>query len=84
MGLQYPGSVSVSADVFTTPDSPQTVTAWYKDQINQMKFNVKTFVQTSANEKVLNKLVASNGQTEVYVEISKNPSDSITLITLRP
>ena len=81
---QYPGSTFVSEGVYQSTDSPTQITAWYKDQINQMKFNVKTFVQTSANEKVLNKLVASNGKTEVYVEISKNPPDSQTTITLRP
>ena len=44
--------------------------------------NVETFVETSANDKVLNELVGADGQKEVRVEINKNSGASLVEISI--
>ncbi len=44
--------------------------------------NVKTFVTTKANDKVLNKLVGADADKELRVEISKDPGDSLVKISV--
>lgn len=82
--FQYPGaSVSSSSNnklELTTNDSPKTVTDWYKNTINQTGMNVKSFVTTSTNDNVVNKLVGANGNDEVRVDITRAPNDTATTI----
>jgi hypothetical protein len=81
----YPGSEVLSEGEsnleLTTSDSPQSVTDWYKNRINNFGMNVTSFVTTSVNGRVLNKLVGSSGKVEVRVEINKTPdSDTVFVI----
>lgn len=85
-GFQYPGaSVNSSSQTrmeLTTVDSPTTVTDWYKNKINSTGMNAKSFVTTSANDNVVNKLVAAGNGTEISVDITKSPSDSSVKIVV--
>jgi len=82
----YPNSFNYSKNgnriSFQTVDSPQTVTDWYKAKISSLGFSAQSFVQTSSNDNVLNKLVAANGEKEIRVEISKDSGNQITEIRL--
>ncbi|MBI2008461.1 hypothetical protein HYS82_02285 [Candidatus Amesbacteria bacterium] len=79
---QYPGSARVSSNTYESSDSPDKITDWYQDKIKQLGLNTKTFVRTKTNDRVLNKLVAAGKSLEIRVEITKNPSDSVTQITV--
>lgn len=81
--LVYPGSRQVADGVYESPDDTDTITDWYKAKINSLGYNVKTFVKTSANDKILNKLVGAKPREELSVEISKNPGSPVALITIR-
>lgn len=80
--FQYPGSVKVSGSLYTTTDSPQTVTDWYKDKIRQSGMQTTAFVQNSVNGNINNVLVGSNGDRDVRVTIKKSPDNATTEITL--
>ncbi|MCL5438804.1 MAG: hypothetical protein M1268_02345 [Patescibacteria group bacterium] len=89
--LIYPGSVKIKNDngnlELESLDDAQKITDWYKEKIKGMGMNAKSFVQTKANDKVLNKLVGSNGKKEVRVEISKENNQStvkIFVIVINP
>ena len=80
----YQGSSVISSNSnslkLTSTDNTDTITNWYKEKINSLGMNVKSFVTTSANDKILNKLVGANGTREIRVEISKEPGKTITNI----
>ncbi|MCL4354931.1 hypothetical protein M1349_05750 [Patescibacteria group bacterium] len=82
----YPNSFNYSKKgeriSFQTNDDPQTVTDWYKSKIDNLGLSTQSFVQTSSNDNVLNKLVAASGDKEIRVEISKNSREEITEIKL--
>lgn len=79
---QYPGSSQISAGVYESSDPSDKITDWYQDKIRQLGLNIKTFVRTKTNDRVLNKLVGASDQVEIRVEISKNPGRSITRIII--
>lgn len=84
--LTYPNSVVISSNFFgvslESTDNPQTITNWYKEKIKAMGLNANSFVQTNANDNVLNKLVASNGKVKISVEIKKQSNDPVTKISV--
>ena len=84
--FQYPGaSVNSSSGnrlELATNDSTSSVTDWYKNKINAMGMNTKSFVTTSANDNIVNKLVAADGKNEIRVDITKKPSDSSVKIVI--
>lgn len=81
---QYPGSTILAATnsslTLNANADTDTITNWYKEKIKASGANAKSFVTTKANDKVLNKLVGSNGKTEIRVEISKEPGSSVVQI----
>lgn len=83
-GLVYPNVTikeeSGSTVVLESGDSSETITDWYKDKINSLGMNVKSFVTTRANDKVLNKLVGADEEREIRIEISKEPGESSVMI----
>lgn len=86
LDFKYPNSSQVSLNgnemVLESTDDPKIITDWYKDKIKTMNMSVTSFVQTSTNGNILNKLVGSNGNKEVRVEISKqnnNPTVKIVV-----
>lgn len=78
--LEYPGSKKIKVEgnktFLESNDDPQKITDWYKDKIKSMGFNAKSFVTTSANDNILNKLVGSDGKREIRIEIKKSPNES--------
>lgn len=85
-GFIYPNSKQISVGkeiVLESNDDPKVITEWYKEKIRQEKMNAKSFVQTNTNGKVLNKLVGSNGQREISVEITKENDKSEVTIKLK-
>ena len=56
------------------------ITEWYQAKLKSLGMNVNTSVKTQANEKVLNKLVASSADTSIGVEISKENGSSLVII----
>jgi len=83
-GFLYPGSKVVAQTQTTlsleSSDNTDVITDWYKDKIKGIGANVKSFVVTRANDKVLNKLVGANSSVEVSVEISKDPGSTLAKI----
>lgn len=71
----YPNSqqinISTNRIILESLDSPTAITDWYKDKIKSLGMSATSFVQTSTNDNVLNKLVGSSGNQQVRVEISK-------------
>jgi len=80
----YPNSTRQDANRWKSGDDPGVITNWYKNKIEALGMNTKSFVQTNTNGQVLNKLVAANDNIKVSVEISKSPSDSQALILVVP
>ncbi|SRR4030042_5856442 len=84
----YPGSEIINSDTnsltLKSTESPDKITDWYKEKIVSEDMNVKSFVTTKANDKVLNKLVGAKSNMEIRVEIKKDATMSFTevLITL--
>jgi len=82
----YPGSNLVSSSnnslALTTSDDPDRVTDWYKEKITSQDMNVKSFITTKANEKVLNKLVGAKEGLEISIEIRKDEGSSICEVSV--
>ena len=86
--FRYPNSTIISQNgnetVYESSDDPKKITDWYKDKIKSIGMKTTSFVQTSTNGNVLNKLVGANGNKEVRVEISKqnnNPTVKIVVVS---
>jgi len=78
----YPNSKKLSDNQYETSDSPETVTDWYKAKIRAEDYSTRTFVATSANSKVFNKLSAAKNNQVITIQISRNPESSQTLVAL--
>lgn len=63
-------------------DKPTIITQWYKDRINSLRMNAKSYSQTTTNGNVSNSLVATDGKKEIRVEITKKQNDSVTKIAV--
>jgi len=84
--FKYPNSTIISQNgsetIYESTENPKKITDWYKDKIKSMKMNVTTFVQTSTNGNVFNKLVGANGEKQVKVEISKQNNNALVKIVV--
>ena len=82
----YPASKVISSSVrslsLTSNDDPGKITSWYKEKIQSKNLNVNSFVNTQANDKILNKLVGDNGQISISVEVSKENANAQVNITI--
>ncbi len=56
----------------TTSDDAAIVTKWYRNKIIESGMSVRSFVATSANDKILNKLSGADSESEVTIEIKKD------------
>ncbi len=65
----------------TTTD-PKVVTDWYKEKIKSLGMSTQTFVVTSTNDKIYNKLVAANSTNKIEATIERASSTSNTQITV--
>jgi len=86
LDYKYPNSRIISSTSHSmsleSSDNSDSITNWYKDKINSLGMNVKTYVTTSTNDKVLNKLVGADGNKEIKIEISKENTDSLVSISV--
>lgn len=64
-------------------DDPTMITNWYKNKIQSLNLSANSFVNSSANEKILNKLSASNGNLSVNVEISRESANAKVKIKVK-
>jgi hypothetical protein len=82
----YPGASlfesHANTAVYQTGDDPAVVTSWYKTEINRRGLSTTSFIQTSTNDNILNKLVGAKNNATVAVEISRAATDSKTKITV--
>lgn len=85
-GFIYPGSTAGNKNgnrlILESSDNPKTITEWYKNKIEALGMKATSFVQTNTNNNVLNKLVASNGEQEISIEIKKESSSLTTGISV--
>jgi len=61
-------------------DDPGKITDWYKQKIESMGMSAKSFVQTKANDNVLNKLAAASGNKKIDVEIEQKAGEQVVKI----
>lgn len=84
--LKYPNAIQTSSSGNTlsleSQDDPDAITQWYKEKIQSLGMNSKSFVTTKTNGNILNKLVGANGTREVQVEITKQNDESTVHITI--
>ena len=84
--LYYPASTQISTTssslVLESQADPTAITDWYQDQIKSQGFSTTSFVKTSTNGNVLNKLVAANSSTHIEVEITKHEAEQQTSISV--
>lgn len=82
----YPGSSVVANTGLTlslrSGDDTGVITDWYKAKIIEKGANVKSFVTTSTNGEILNKLAGASSEFEINIEISKPANDSETIIVV--
>ncbi|KKU12050.1 MAG: hypothetical protein UX19_C0009G0005 [Candidatus Woesebacteria bacterium GW2011_GWA1_45_8] len=83
----YPGArvittTSTSATL-ESGENPDKITDWYKDKIVGLGMNVKSFVTTKANDRVLNKLAGTDGKREINVEISKDEGSILVIVSIK-
>ena len=84
--FKYPNSTEVNSSGNTlnlqSSDDPKNITDWYKNKIKDLNMNAKSFITTTTNGNVLNKLVGSNGKKEVRVDIEKSTASNTTNIAI--
>lgn len=82
----YPNAEEQSANGNTlyvkSSDDPDRITDWYKEQIAGLGMKTKTFVKTTSNGNIFNKLVGVNESSSVTVEITKNAEEAAVSITI--
>ncbi len=69
-----------SAINLESTDDSDAITDWYKNKIESLGYNAKSFVKTKTNGNVKNSLVGADGKTEIRVEITKAPGENATKI----
>jgi len=84
--FSYPGANTLESSsqrvVLETSDSPSSVTNWYEERIKTRGMNTTSFVKTSTNGSILNKLGAAGVEGEILVEISGENNASKTRIVV--
>lgn len=88
--LIYPGSTLIKnteqSFFLESEDTPDEITAWYKDTIESLGMNAKSAIQIQTNEDIQNKIVGANKDREVTIDITKKSDTKIVsiIITLTP
>lgn len=82
----YPdATISLQSDnslTLVSSDDAQTITDWYKNKINELGMNTRSFVQTKTNDNLHNVLAAAKSGEEIKVTITKNAGDSQVSIVI--
>lgn len=79
---QYPGSTAVGGNTYKSTTDPDVITEWYRQKFASEGMGATSVIKTKANEKVINKIVAANNSKQVSVEITRDPGQSETTITV--
>jgi hypothetical protein len=86
VNFKYPGAHTIQESqtvlVMESTEDTDKITDWYKSKIEDLGMNVKSFVTTKANDKILNKLSAADGVREINIEISKDSELSAVKISV--
>jgi hypothetical protein len=61
---------------------PKVVTDWYKEKIKSLGMSTQSFIVTSTNDKIYNKLVAASAASKIEVTIERVSSSAATQITV--
>ena len=73
--FNYPNSETVEKNVsalyLQSADNAKAITDWYKGKIKDFGMSVTSFVTTSTNENILNKLAGAGNGKEINIEIKK-------------
>lgn len=81
---RYPNSTVVSGSgnniTLTSSADPSAITDWYKQKIQSLGMNTRSFVTTNSNNNVLNKLAAAGNSGSINIEIKRNSGESNTTI----
>lgn len=75
-------SQTSSSAVLQSSDSTNSITDWYENKLRSLGYGTTSFVKTSSNNNILNKLVTAKNGNQVSVEIKKTADSSQTTITL--
>ena len=82
----YPGATVVTSSSsyleLQSNANANTVTDWYRSLLKSSNFSINSAIKTTTNGVVSNKLVGSDGDTTIEVNISQDNSSSV-LITVR-
>lgn len=85
--FKYPGAKVISEDsgnlTLESPDQPGPITDWYKQKISSKNMNTTSFIVTSQNNSVSNKLVASNSNLQVKIDIERSENDPVAKVWVR-
>ncbi|MCL4385399.1 MAG: hypothetical protein M1326_03695 [Cyanobacteria bacterium] len=64
-------------------DSTDAITNWYKNKIKADKMSIETFIKTKTNNNVLNKLVGTNQNKQITVDIKKTANEKESEIIIK-
>src|SRR3989344_3351056 len=82
--FKYPGSSVTSSSgnslTLKSSDGVDSITSWYKEGIKSLGYNTKSFVTTKTNNRVLTKLSGIKNDSEIMVEISKEPNETEVIV----
>lgn len=85
--FSYPNAKVISSDknsvILESTDSVNTITNWYKKQIQSQGLKTTSFIETNTNGEILNQLVGTNGTDKIQVSISKTAANQLARIELR-
>lgn len=83
----YPGSKIINAQPGTitleSPDQAGQITDWYKQKISSKNMNTTSFIVTNQNDNVSNKLISSNPNLELKVDIERSAKQNKTTVIVR-
>lgn len=82
VALIYPGASFVSGSTYQTNDSGSKVYEWYKNELGNRSYNIRTNVKTQANDKFKAVLAGASQTSSIKVTIDQENSSSSTTITL--
>ncbi len=84
--FSYPNAKVISSNsdslILESSDTPAEITNWYKGQIQSQGLQTTSFIEINTNGNILNKLVGSDGNLEIAVEINKKSNQKEVEIEL--
>jgi len=82
----YPGSTVIRTDGSTifleSSADPETITEWYKDQIEKAGLSVKSTVITDSNKNFLERISATGFNQKIEIQIRKGVGDMTSEIKI--